>query len=60
MTTVINPSSGGGTAPFLNDNITNGNNLTVPANKNLYIADYLEISNGDTVEIADTGVLEIG
>lgn len=42
------------------DNITNGASFTVPANKSLYIPDYLEVSNGDTVEIANGSTLEIG
>lgn len=45
--------------PFVK-NITNGDNLTVPANMSLYVPDYLEISLGDTVELALEGTLEIG
>lgn len=45
--------------PFFNDNITSGD-LTIPANKNIYLTDYLEISDGDTLEPADAGTIEIG
>lgn len=46
--------------PFYNPNKTSGVSWSIPADQNLYITDYVEISLGDTVEIGAGATLEIG
>jgi hypothetical protein len=40
--------------------VTSGRSPTVPANTAIYLTDYLEITSGDTVEIASGAAMEIG
>jgi hypothetical protein len=51
--------SGGTSTPYLIRS-TNGSDVTIPAGYSMVIAGSYEISDGDSLELADNAIMEIG